>query len=184
MASEWQDQLQEVLFTKEQLKQGVSDLAKRISTEYAGKNPVLVCVLSGAFLFHADLVRELTIPHEVDFISCSSYGGTASSGSVKLLKDMKIDPTNRHIILVEDIVDTGLTMKTLLDLFKARQIASIALASLLDKPSRRKTDVKADYIAFTVEDKFVVGYGLDFNEQFRSLPHIGVLKPSAYSSSE
>jgi len=165
------------LYTAEEIAARVGELAAEISHDYAGRNPLLVGVLKGAWVFLADLTRRITIPHHCDFIQVSSYGsGTESSGEVRFLADSSIPMTDRHVILVEDIVDTGLTLSNLLNRLKERNPASIAICSLLDKPERRKTPIHIDYLGFTVPNKFVVGYGVDWDERFRHLPYIGYLE--------
>ncbi|MBA7601026.1 Hypoxanthine phosphoribosyltransferase [subsurface metagenome] len=165
------------LFTAEQIAERVSQLAAEISEDYAGKNPLLVGILKGAWMFLADLTRAITIPHQCDFIRVSSYGsGTESTGEVRLLTDLSTPIRGRHVILIEDIVDTGHTLATLVKVLKERGPASLAVCSLLDKPERREVAVHIDYLGFTVPNKFVVGYGLDWDERFRHLPYIGYLE--------
>ena len=173
--------IQEVLFSEEQLKARVRELAKEIERDYAGKEIMLISVLRGAFVFMADLCRCIDLPCTLDFMAVSSYGkGTSSSGQVQITKDLSEDISGRHIIVVEDILDSGNTLSYLLKILQARHVASIKLCTLLDKPSRRVKDVHADYVGFTVPDLFVVGYGLDYAEYYRNLPYIGVLKPEVY----
>ena len=166
----------EVLVGEEELRGRVVELGAEISRDYAGLDPVLVGVLKGAVFFIADLVRTLTVPCEIDFMAVSSYGNTTdSSGVVRILKDLDAVIEGRHVLIVEDIVDSGLTLSYLQDILRARNPRSLRTACLLNKPSRRLTDVKVEYIGFTIEDRFVVGYGLDFAEQYRNLPHIAVM---------
>lgn len=165
------------LFTAEEIARRVEELGAEIGEDYAGKNPLLVGVLKGAWMFLADLVRALTIPHQCDFIQVSSYGsGTESTGEIRLLTDLSTPIAGRHMILVEDIVDTGLTLSTLVNVLKERGPASLAVCSLLDKPKRREVAVHIDYLGFSVPNRFVIGYGLDWNERFRHLPYIGYLE--------
>lgn len=165
------------LFIAEQIADRVAELGAEITEDYAGKNPLLVGILKGAWMFLADLTRAMTIPHQCDFIRVSSYGsGTESSGEVRLLTDLSTPIRGRHVILIEDIVDTGHTLATLVKVLKERGPASLAVCSLLDKPERREVAVHIDYLGFTVPNKFVVGYGLDWDERFRHLPYIGYLE--------
>jgi len=165
------------LFTAEQIATRVEELAAEIGEDYAGKNPLLIGVLKGAWMFLADLTRSITIPHQIDFIHVASYGsGTESSGEVRFLTDLSTPIAGRHVILVEDIVDTGLTLSNLVNRLKEREPASVAICSLLDKPERRETAIHIDYLGFKVPNKFVVGYGVDWDERFRHLPYIGYLE--------
>ena len=171
-----------ILLTEEQLKARVAELGAQISADYAGKEPVLVSVLRGSFIFMADLTRSIDAFCRVDFMAVSSYGsGTTSSGQVNIVKDLTDSIEGKDVIIVEDILDSGNTLHYLMKVLEARHPASIRLAALLDKPSRRTKPVHADYVGFEVPDAFVVGYGLDYNEQYRNLPYIGVLKPAVYS---
>ncbi|TKJ44300.1 hypoxanthine phosphoribosyltransferase [candidate division TA06 bacterium B3_TA06] len=165
------------LFTAEEIADRVAELGAEITEDYAGKNPLLVGILKGAWMFLADLTRAMTIPHQCDFIRVSSYGsGTESSGEVRLLTDLSTPIRGRHVILIEDIVDTGHTLANIVNRLKEREPSSIAVCSLLDKPERREVAVHIDYLGFTVPNKFVVGYGLDWDERFRHLPYIGYLE--------
>ena len=176
------DDIAKVILSKEEIAAMVKDLGKRISEDYAEKELVLIGVLKGGFIFLADLMREITIPVMVDFISVTSYGNsTKSSGIVRLIKDVDIDIKNKHVLLVEDIIDTGLTINHLKELFQTRGPASVSICTALDKPSRRKVVVDSKYKGLEVPDKFIVGYGLDFSEKYRNLPEICELKPEAYS---
>ena len=164
------------LISEKQIQERIKEMADRISEDYAGKDVVLVGVLKGAFMLMSDLARQIDLPIEFDFMAVSSYGSeTDSSGVVRILKDLERNVADRDVIIVEDIVDTGLTLHYLQDLLKARAPRSMKTACLLSKPSRRKIEVKVDYIGFSIEDKFVVGYGLDYAEQYRNLPYIAVL---------
>ena len=170
-----------VLFSEEQLAQRVAEIAAQIDKDYAGKEPLLVSVLRGSFVFMADLVRQITVPCTVDFMAVSSYGsGTTSSGQVKIVKDLSETIEGKDVIVVEDILDSGNTLSYLLKLLEARRPASIRLCTLLDKPERRTKPVEVQYSGFTIPDEFVVGYGLDYAERYRNLPYIGVLKPKVY----
>lgn len=162
---------------KDEIARAVSDMAEKISSEYKDRELILVGVLKGAFIFLSDLVRHLTIPVKIDFVSTSSYGsGTSSSGSVQLTKKIEIDINNKDIIIVEDIVDTGLTMVYLVDYFKSLGAKTVKICALIDKNERRKVDIKADYVCHVVEEGFLVGYGLDHAESYRELPGIYHLK--------
>lgn len=161
-----------LVISREQLRATVSALGARISADYAGKELVMVGVLNGAFIFLADLVRAVTIPHQIDFIRVASYGHSdSSSGTIRLAKDVELDLRDRHVLLVEDIVDTGTTLAWLTERFKDRQAASVGICALIDKKERRQTEVRLDYVGFA-QDGFLVGYGLDYAEQFRYLPEI------------
>lgn len=175
------DQLDRVLFTKEQIATRINQLGELLSKDYQGKNPLLICILKGSTLFFADLVRSMSIHVNFDFMSLSSYGNkTTSSGEVKMIKDLDSSIENRHVIIVEDIVDSGYTLKYLTSILNSRKPASLKICTLLNKPSRRKVDLVPDYVGFEVDDYFVVGYGLDYDELYRNLPEIGVLKEEVY----
>ena len=168
--------VERVLFSEEELRRRVAEIAAEIDRDYAGKEPLLVSVLRGSFVFMADLVRQIHLPCTVDFMAVSSYG----SGQVKIVKDLSEHIEGRDLIVVEDILDSGNTLSYLLQLLQARRPASVRLCTLLDKPSRRTKPVELHYSGFTIPDYFVVGYGLDYDEKYRNLPYIGVLKPSVY----
>ena len=173
--------IQEVLFSEEQLKNRVQEIARQITADYQGKEIMLISVLRGSFVFMADLCRAIDLPCTLDFMAVSSYGkGTKSSGQVQITKDLSEDITDRHIIVVEDILDSGNTLSYLLQLLQARSPASVRLCTLLDKPDRRVKPVQVHYSGFTIPDAFVVGYGLDYAEKYRNLPYIGILKPRVY----
>lgn len=173
--------IQEVLFSEQQLADKVAEMGARISVDYEGKNPLVVSVLKGSYVFMADLTRKITIPCNVDFMAVSSYGeGTKTTGEVQIIKDIGSKIDGRHLIIVEDILDSGVTLSFLMKILKARGAASIRLCTLLSKPERRKVDVPVDYLGFEIPDAFVVGYGLDYAEKYRNLPYIGILKPSVY----
>ena len=169
-----------ILFSEEQLKARVREIAGQIDRDFAGKEPMLISVLRGSFIFMADLMRSITLPCTVDFMAVSSYGaGTTSSGQVKITKDLSESIEGRDIIVVEDILDSGNTLSYLLQILQARHPASMKLCTLLDKPDRRIKPVHVDYSGFSIPDEFVVGYGLDFAEKYRNLPYIGVLSPAS-----
>ena len=171
--------VERVLFSEEELRRRVAEIAAEIDRDYAGKEPLLVSVLRGSFVFMADLVRQIHLPCTVDFMAVSSYG-SGTSGQVKIVKDLSEHIEGRDLIVVEDILDSGNTLSYLLQLLQARRPASVRLCTLLDKPSRRTKPVELHYSGFTIPDYFVVGYGLDYDEKYRNLPYIGVLKPSVY----
>ena len=174
--------IKEVLFTEEQLKQKVAELGAQITADYQGKNPLIVSVLKGSYVFMADLTRRIDVPCQVDFMVVSSYGaGTKTSGEVQIIKDLENSIDGRDLIIVEDILDSGVTLSYLMKVLTARGANSIRLCTLLSKPERRKVDVPVDYLGFEIPDEFVVGYGLDYAEKYRNLPYIGILKPSVYS---
>lgn len=174
--------IKEVLISEEQLAAKVAELGARISKDYEGKKLIILGVLKGSVVFMTDLLRQITIPVEMDFMAVSSYGsGTKTSGVVKILKDLDRLIQGYHVLIVEDILDSGMTLSYLTELLRDRNPASIRIATLLDKPERRTADIQADYYGFRVPDAFVVGYGLDYSEKYRNLPYIGVLKPEVYS---
>ena len=173
--------IQEILFSEEQLKNRVREIAQQITADYQGKEIMLISVLRGSFVFMADLCRAIDLPCTLDFMAVSSYGkGTKSSGQVQITKDLSEDISDRHIIVVEDILDSGNTLSYLLKILENRHPASIRLCTLLDKPDRRVKPVEVHYSGFTIPDAFVVGYGLDYAEKYRNLPYIGILKPQVY----
>ncbi len=172
------EDIKEILISEEQLKQRVIELAEQINNDYKGKIPYLVCILRGAIVFLSDLMKNLNVPHKIDFIALSSYGGTTeSSGIIRFIKDLRVNIHNHDVILIEDIIDTGLTLQNLLQVLELRHPNSLKTCVLLDKKARRKVDISADYIGFEIPDEFVVGYGLDYYELYRNLPFIGILKP-------
>ena len=173
--------IQEVLFSEEQLAKRVQELADQITKDYEGKEIMLVSVLRGSYIFMADLSRRIDLPCIIDFMSVSSYGNsTSSSGQVQITKDLSSDISGKHLIVVEDILDSGNTLSYLLKILQQRNPASIRLCTLLDKPERRTKQVEVHYSGFTIPDAFVVGYGLDYAEHYRNLPYIGILKPEIY----
>ncbi len=173
--------IERVLIGREEIEREVSRIGRKISDDFRDKDPIFVGVLKGCFIFMADLMRHVDISCSMDFMAVSSYSGTSSTGAVKINKDLSEDIEGRHIIIVEDILDSGVTLGYLKNYLLGRRPASISIAALLDKPSRRRADVQADYSCFEVPDAFVVGYGLDYNEHYRNLPYIGVLKPEIYT---
>lgn len=178
----YEEQIQEVLITEEMIQQRVKELGQQISQDYAGKTPIIVSILKGGVYFLCDLTRAMTVPHIIDFMVVSSYGDSQeTSGIVRMVKDLKEDIRHRHVILIEDIIDTGLTVDYLLKNLRTREPASLEICSFLSKPERRKINVPVNYIGYEVPDKFVVGYGLDFKQMYRNLPFICVLKPEMSS---
>ncbi|MCI7137595.1 MAG: hypoxanthine phosphoribosyltransferase [Candidatus Limivicinus sp.] len=173
--------IERVLISAEELEAHVAEIGAQISRDFEGKDPIFIGVLKGCFIFMADLMRHVTIRCSMDFMAVSSYSGTTSTGAVKINKDLSEDIEGRHIIIVEDILDSGVTLNYLKNFLLVRRPASISIATLMDKPARRKADVYADYSCFEIPDAFVVGYGLDYNERYRNLPYIGVLKSEIYS---
>lgn len=179
-----EEQISRILFSREELLQRIAELGEEITRDYKGKNLLVLAILKGAVPFMADLIQQIKIPLSYDFMAVSSYGAsTTSSGVVRIMKDLERSVEDLHILIVEDIIDTGLTLKYLKENLTARNPQSVKVVTLLDKPDRRKVEVTPDYNGFKIPDEFVVGYGLDFNEQFRNLPYIGVLKPEVYEIS-
>ena len=173
--------IEKVLFSEEQLKARVRELGEQITKDYAGEELVLVCILRGSYIFMADLSRAIDLPISADFIALSSYGkGTSSSGQVELRKDLSDPVEGKHLLIVEDILDSGNTLYYLTNLLKTRHPASVRICTLLNKPERREKDIHPDYTGFTIPDAFVVGYGLDYAEKYRNLPYVGILKPAVY----
>lgn len=174
--------MKEILLTEEQIQAKVKELAARISKDYAGKNPVFVGVLKGVVIFFADLVRNVDVPCEIDFMSISSYSGTTSTGRTEIRKELSVDIKDRHVIILEDIFDTGTSLTFTVNHLQNKQPASLAVCTFLDKPERRNPDVTLvpEYVGYTIPNEFVVGYGLDYNEKYRNLPYIGILKPEIY----
>lgn len=174
--------IESILISKEQIQTRIRELAKELDEIYKDSNPLMICILKGAVMFFSDLVRTMTIPLSIDFMAISSYGaGTRSSGEVKMIKDLDSKIEGRDVIIVEDIMDSGYTLQYLKRILNGRCPKSLKICCLLDKPSRRETSIEPDYIGFEVDNQFVVGYGLDFNQKYRNLPEIGILKPSVYS---
>ncbi|MFG6351123.1 MAG: hypoxanthine phosphoribosyltransferase [Oscillospiraceae bacterium] len=173
--------VEQILYTEEQLRSRVKELGCQITADYAGRRPMLISVLRGSYIFMADLTRAINLDVTVDFMVVSSYGaGTVSSGQVEIKKDLSDSIEGRDLIIVEDILDSGNTLYYLMKVLQARKPASIRLCTLMDKPERRTKPITADYVGFTIPDAFIVGYGLDFDERYRNLPYVGVLKPSVY----
>lgn len=171
----------EILITGDEMQRRIQELGAEVDRHYAGQDLVLVCVLKGALMFLADLMRAMKIPHEVDFMAISSYGsGTESSGVVRILMDLEMNIEGRNVLIVEDIIDTGQTLKYITDNLFTRRPASLRICALLSKPSRRQVDIPVDYVGFEIPDRFVVGYGLDYGQIYRNLPYIAVLKPNVY----
>ena len=183
MSTEWQDRVAEsiatVLLDRQTIRNRVCEMGAQITQDYQGKTPHLVAILKGASIFHADLVRSIDLELTCDFMAVGSYGKlTESSGEVRILKDLDESPEGKDILLIEDIVDTGLTLQYLLQNLEARNPKSLKIAALLNKPARREIDVTVDYVGFDIPDEFVVGYGLDFSQRYRNLPDICILRPS------
>lgn len=175
------NEIEKILITEEDIQQKCQEIGEQLSKEYEGKFPLAVGVLKGALPFMSDVLRQMNIHVEMDFMDVSSYGsGMRSSGEVKIVKDLDTKVEGRDVIIIEDIIDSGLTLSYLVDLFKYRKANSIKIVTLLDKPEGRTVDIKADVTGFSVPNEFVVGYGLDYQEKFRNLPYIGVLKPAVY----
>lgn len=174
--------LERVLIDEEEIRRAVEQLGKRITKDYQGKEPVLICILKGAAMFFSDLMRQVDLPITTDFMAISSYGSsTKTSGVVRLIKDLDHDVLSKDVLVVEDIVDSGLTLSYIKKVLSERGARTVRLATLLDKPERRKTALEVDYACFRIPNEFVVGYGLDYNERYRNLPFIGVLHPRLYS---
>jgi hypoxanthine phosphoribosyltransferase len=182
MSDDPNDYLQEVLIPADGLQTRIAELGRELSQDYAGKKPLLICILRGGVMFLTDLMRQLTVPHAIDFMAVSSYGEGAreSSGSVRIEMDLRTDIEGRDVLIVEDIIDTGHTMHYILQVLAARNPASVKICALLNKAERREVDVPLDYVGFDIPNKFVFGYGLDLDEYFRSLPFVGVVKPGTY----
>ena len=177
--------IERTMLTEEQIQNRVKELGAQLAADYADKNPVMICILKGSTMFFADLLRAMPIRLTMDFMAVSSYGrSTKSSGEVEIRKDLSGSIEHRHAVIVEDIIDSGFTLSYLTRMLSARGAKSIKICTLLDKPARRAPGItlKADYSGFEIEDAFVVGYGLDYNEAYRNLPYIGVLKPSVYEN--
>ena len=175
------DCVEKMLLSEADINEIVKRLGKQISEDYKGKNLLLVSVLKGSVVFMADLMRSIEIPCEIDFMVVSSYAsGTSTSGNVKIIKDLNIDVKDYDLLIVEDILDSGVTLSSLKELLEARKPASVKICTFLDKPERRKANIKADYCGSEVPDEFIVGYGLDYDEKFRNLPYVGILKRECY----
>lgn len=175
------EDVEKILVGEEEIKEICKRLGEEISRDYEGKKVLLVSVLKGAVVFMADIMRNITCECDIDFMAVSSYSGTKTSGVVKFKKDLDIDPEGRDILIIEDILDSGVTLSYLKQVLLQRNAASIKICAFLDKPSNRKADIKADYVGKEVPDEFVIGYGLDYNEKYRNLPYVGVLSPRVYA---
>lgn len=174
--------IKKILISHDEIVTAARELGQKLTEDYQGKNPILVGILKGSIPFMAELIKHIDTHIELDFMLVSSYhGGTSSSGVINIIKDMDQDIKGRDILFVEDIIDTGKTLKSLKELFEGRQPASVKIATLLDKPEGRLVEIEADYTCFTIPNEFVVGYGLDYDENYRNLPYIGVLKEEVYS---
>ena len=175
--------IREILLTEEQIQAKVKELGEILTAEYADKNPIVVGVLKGVAIFYADMIRQIKVPCQMDFMWISSYAGTHSTGNMMVRQDLSADIKDRHVLILEDIFDTGNSLDFTVKHLKSREPASIKICTLLDKPERRKpgVTVKADYTGFVIPNEFVVGYGLDFNEGYRNLPYVGILKPECYA---
>lgn len=181
MSDRMQDDVVRVLLSEEEIAAKVKEMGQAITKDYQNSNLILVTVLKGAVVFLADLMRQIDVPAEIDFMVVSSYGtGVKSSGVVKIVKDLDISLKDKDILIVEDILDSGLTLSYIKELLEGRDPKSIKIATLLDKPDRRKVDLVADYKGFSVPDEFMIGYGLDYAEKYRNLPYIGILSPAVY----
>lgn len=175
--------IQQVLYTEEQIRLKVAELGEQISEAYKGRNLFVICVLKGAFIFMGDLIKRISVPMELDFMAVSSYGqSTKSSGVVKIIKDLDVPAEGRDVLIVEDIIDSGLTLSYLMDTLKRRNARSVSVVALFDKPARRTVNLQPDYTGFTLPDEFIVGYGLDYAEKYRNLPYVGILKQDVYSN--
>lgn len=174
--------VEKVLISEQEIKDICKRLGEQITRDYKGKKLLVVSVLKGAIVFMADLLREIKCDCEIDFIAVSSYSGTKTTGVVKFKKDLDIDPDGMDILIVEDILDSGVTLSYLRGVLMGRNANSIKICTLLDKPANRRADIKADYVGAEVPDAFIIGYGLDYNEKYRNLPYIGILKPSVYEN--
>jgi len=179
-----EENIEEILIDQQMLAQRVTEMARQISADYQAidtEELVIIGILRGAVIFMSDLIRQLDLPVTIDFMAISSYTkGTRTSGTIRILKDISESITDKHVLIIEDIVDTGLTLQCLLDVLSARRPKSVKICSLLDKPMRRMVEMKADYVGFEIPNKFVIGYGLDYEGHYRQVPYVGVLKPDAY----
>jgi hypoxanthine phosphoribosyltransferase len=185
VSSELERDVSEVLIDEEALQRRIAELGEEISADYAGRNLLLIGVLKGAVFFMADLMRRVTVPCEIDFMAISSYGGQAdTSGVVRILKDLDMNIKGRHVLVVEDIIDSGLTLSYLMRNLRSREPGSLEICALMTKPSRREIDVPVRYVGFEIPNRFVIGYGLDFGERYRNLPYVGVLNPDLVSEGE
>ena len=181
MKNEMNQDVQKILYNEDEIKGIIKRLGEEVSRDYAGKNPLLVAVLKGSVVVMADFMRSLSINCEIDFMIVSSYAGTKSKGSITILQDLRTDICDRDVIIVEDIIDSGITLNSLVELLRQRNPRSLKICTFLDKPSGRQSEIQADYVGGEVGNEFIVGYGLDYDEKYRNLPYIGVLKESIYS---
>ena len=174
--------IQEILLTEEQIKARIEELGKVLTEDYRDKNPIVLGVLKGVAIFYADMIRQIKVPCQMDFMCISSYKGNKSSGNTNVRLDLAADIRGRHVLILEDIYDTGNSLTYLVNYLKMKEPASVKICTLLDKPGGRKPGItlKADYVGFTIPEAFVVGYGLDYNEKYRNLPYVGILKPEVY----
>ncbi len=181
-----QNNIEKILLTEEQIKARIAELGKELSAEYAGKDPIFVGVLKGVVVFYADMIRAIDVPCQLDFMWISSYAGTETTGKMVVKKDVSADLTGRHVVILEDIFDTGTSLDYTYHHLLEKHPASLKICTLLDKPERRRPEItlKADYTGFVIPNEFVVGYGLDYNEHYRNLPYVGILKPEAYQTNE
>ena len=186
MAYQVEEYLDEILISEEEIQNRIAELGAQISQDYAGQSVLLLGILKGSVIFMADLMRQITIPHEIDFLAISSYGKGVreSTGVVRVVKDLEDPVVGKNLLIVEDIIDTGHTLSYLIQLLQARGPASLKICTLLNKSSRRVVDIPVDYVGFDIEDKYVLGYGLDMDEVFRNLPFVGTAKPGVYYKSE
>ena len=177
-----ENSIKQILLTEEEIQNRIRELGEILTEEYAGKNPIVVGVLKGVVVFYADMIRHIKVPCEMDFMCVSSYQGTNSTGRTMISKDLNNDIHGRHVLILEDIFDTGNSLQFICDHLKNKEPASLKICTLLDKPERRKpgVQVKCDWVGFTIPNEFVVGYGLDYNEHYRNLPYVGILKPEVY----
>lgn len=174
--------IKQILLTQQQLQDKVNELGEQISKDYAGRTPLVICVLKGAIMFMSDLIKRIDVPIEIDFMAVSSYGNsTKSSGVVKIMKDLDLSVEGRDVLIVEDVIDSGLTLSYLIDVLERRNALSVSVVTMLDKPERRAVELEVEYKGFVLPDEFVVGYGLDYAEKYRNLPYIGILKPEIYN---
>ena len=174
--------IQQIIITEEQLQNRIAELAKEVSADYAGKDPIFIGVLKGVVMFFGDFVKRVSIPCQIDFMCISSYSGTESTGNMQVKMDISSDIKGRHVVIVEDIFDTGNSLNFTYQYLLGKEPASVKIVTLLDKPERRKPEVtlKADYTGFVIPNEFVVGYGMDYDEYYRNLPYIGIMKPEVY----
>lgn len=177
-----ENSIKQILLTEEEIQNRIRELGEILTEEYAGKNPIVVGVLKGVVVFYADMIRHIKVPCEMDFMCVSSYQGTNSTGRTMISKDLNNDIHGRHVLILEDIFDTGNSLQFICNHLKNKEPASLKICTLLDKPERRKpgVQVKCDWVGFTIPNEFVVGYGLDYNEHYRNLPYVGILKPEVY----